>query len=119
MSHLGLCDEHSTATMCLVCDFRQLILQCANQISHPQIRLHLSLSRVNFHIPILLLLLLLLLLTSFGNYYSQNIILCRYNFNVYNYFLPLSSSSSLASSFLRFRDHTRGHTTVGRTPLDK
>jgi hypothetical protein len=25
----------------------------------------------------------------------------------------------LASSFLRFRDHTQGHTTVGRTPLDE
>ena len=24
----------------------------------------------------------------------------------------------LASSFLRFRDHTQGHDTVGRTPLD-
>jgi hypothetical protein len=25
----------------------------------------------------------------------------------------------LASSFLRFRDHTQGHATVGRTPLDE
>ena len=25
----------------------------------------------------------------------------------------------LASSFLRFRDHTQGHSTVGRTPLDE
>jgi hypothetical protein len=25
----------------------------------------------------------------------------------------------LASSFLRFRDHTQGRTTVGRTPLDE
>jgi hypothetical protein len=25
----------------------------------------------------------------------------------------------LASSFLRFRDHTQGHTTVGKTPLDE
>jgi hypothetical protein len=25
----------------------------------------------------------------------------------------------LASLFLRFRDHTQGHTTVGRTPLDE
>jgi hypothetical protein len=38
------------------------------------------------------------------------------------FLLPLAFTTHLrvlASSFLRFRDHTQSHTTVGRTPLDE